>query len=99
MSEGRKYDVGKDRWSLLPMRTVRTIISVLMHGAEKYDDENWRNVPDGRRRYYEAAMRHIVAWWEGEKDDLESGLPHLAHAVCCLIFLLELDMEKPCNFK
>lgn len=76
------------------MRTVKTIISVLMHGAKKYEDENWRRVPDGRRRYYEAALRHIVAWWEGEKNDPESGLPHLAHAVCCLIFIMEIEKQS-----
>lgn len=89
--QGRKNDDGKDRWSLLPMRAAKTIVRVLMHGAEKYADENWRHVSDGRRRYYEATLRHVVAWWEGEANDPDSGLPHLAHAACCLIFLMELE--------
>lgn len=91
MSDGRKDDAGKDRWSLLPVKAIKAVVRVLTYGAEKYDDENWRKVPDGRRRYYDAALRHIVAWWDGEQNDPESNLPHLAHAACCIIFLMEFD--------
>lgn len=38
-----------------------------------------------------AAMRHLAAWRDGEQLDEESGLPHLAHALCCIVFLRELD--------
>ena len=31
------------------------------------------------------------SWRDGEKNDLESGLHHLAHAGCCLLFMLWLD--------
>jgi len=34
-------------------------------------------------------LRHLTAWWAGEDLDPESGLHHLAHAACCLMFLLE----------
>lgn len=53
--------------------------------------DNWKTVPDARRRYYDAAIRHLTAWWDGERNDPESNLPHLAHAACCIIFLLWLD--------
>jgi hypothetical protein len=32
-------------------------------------------------------MRHLLAFWSGEETDPESGLPHLAHALCGLMFL------------
>jgi probable DNA repair protein len=51
-------------------------------------------VPEPRERYFSAAMRHLVAWKEGSTHDLESGLPHLAHAVCCLLFLLWFDEKE-----
>ncbi len=31
----------------------------------------------------------------GQFVDEETGYPHLAHALCCLVFLLELHGEHP----
>ena len=39
-------------------------------------------------------MRHINAYQRGEAADLESGKSHLAHAVCSLMFVLELMEGK-----
>jgi len=91
MAEGVKHDGGKLRWSLLPTGTIRSIVKVLEIGANKYSVDNWKRVPDARTRYYYARMRHIEAWWNGEKADAEDGLHHLAHAGCCLLFLLWFD--------
>ncbi len=92
--EGRKDDTGKARWDLLPLRAASAIVRVLTYGARKYAPENWRKVPDGRDRYFAAALRHLVAWRGGEAIDPESGEPHLAHAACCLFFLLEIEAPK-----
>jgi hypothetical protein len=89
--DGTKFDREKDRWDLLPIAATREIVRVLTFGATKYDDENWRKVPDGRRRYYAAALRHLTAWFEGELRDPETGFSHLAHAGCCVLFLLALE--------
>jgi hypothetical protein len=88
---GTKLDQNKPRWSLLPSGTIIQVIRVLEYGAEKYAVDNWQHVPDARTRYYDAAMRHLDAWHRGEMNDDESGLPHLAHAACCLLFLLWFD--------
>ena len=89
--EGRKSDAGKPRLSLLPWRAVQQIVAVLEFGAAKYGADNWQRVPGARQRYFDAAMRHLLAWWDGERLDAESGLPHLAHAGCCILFLLWYD--------
>ena len=88
---GVKFDTTKDRWDLLPIKATELEIKVLTHGAKKYAPENWRYVPDAKNRYYAALLRHIIAWRKGEILDPESKLPHLAHAKCCLSFLLELE--------
>jgi hypothetical protein len=89
-----KQDAGKSRWSLLPWKAVAAVVDVLEYGAKKYSPESWRGVPDARVRYYDATMRHLHAWWgEDERNDAESGLPHLAHACCCVVFLLALELE------
>lgn len=90
---GRKADSSKPRWSLLPEDTIADVIDVLEFGAKKYQVDNWQHVPDARTRYYDATMRHIEAWWRGEKNDVESGLHHLSHAVCCLLFLMWFDSK------
>ena len=56
--------------------------------------DNWQRVPSARTRYYDAAMRHIDDWWNGSEVDEESNLPHLAHAICCLLFLLWFDEQE-----
>lgn len=88
---GRKDDSNKRRYSLLPTGTVNQVVDVLEAGATKYEVANWQQVPDARTRYYDASMRHIDAWWNGELTDSETNLPHLAHAICCLLFLMWLD--------
>lgn len=88
---GIKHDADKPRWSLLPAGTVRQIVQVLEFGAQKYAPENWQHVPGARTRYYDALQRHVEAWWRGERSDPETGLPHLAHAGCCVLFLLWID--------
>ena len=85
---GEKHDTGKPRWSLLPRGSIAAILRVLEYGARKYAEGGWAHVPDARRRYYDAAQRHLETWWGGEETDPESGEPHLAHAACCLLFLL-----------
>jgi hypothetical protein len=90
-TEGQKHDEGKPRWDLLPYGPLADVVAVLTHGAKKYADDNWQKVPGAKRRYFRAGMGHLIAWWSGEKHDTESGLPHLAHAVCCLLFLLWYD--------
>jgi hypothetical protein len=88
---GIKHDTGKPRWSLLPDGTVELVVRVLEAGAIKYTPGNWQKVPNARTRYYDALMRHVNAWWSGETRDPETHLHHLAHAACCILFLLWLD--------
>jgi hypothetical protein len=88
---GTKHDAGKPRWDLLPMAEVAQVVDALTYGANKYTDNGWQVVETPRERYFAAAMRHITAWWTGEKLDPESGKHHLAHAVCCLLFLMWHD--------
>jgi len=88
---GQKYDKDKPRYDLIPLKALEQTVGVLTYGAKKYAPENWRRVEGWRRRYFGAALRHLFAWWGGEKTDPESGHPHMAHALCCLMFIAELD--------
>ena len=94
MSEqGRKYDGGKLRYDLIPVLALEETARVVTKGAEKYDDENWKLVPEGRRRYLAAAMRHIQQWRKGEIYDDEMGTHHIANAISNLMFILEKELQ------
>ncbi len=88
-----KFDTDKIRYDLIPPRSMELLAEVLTFGAKKYKPNNWRTNTD-LTRYEGALLRHIQAWRLGEKNDPETGLPHLAHAMCNLTFLMELDNDK-----
>ena len=91
LNAGRKDDSGKIRYSLVPPRALALVARVLTYGAERYGAHNWERVENGRERYTDAVMRHVEAWRSGEKSDPDTGVHHLAHAVCCALFLVELE--------
>lgn len=61
----------------------------LLDGALKYGRSNWRAVGIRASIYYDAARRHLNAWFEGEDVDQDSGLPHLAHALACIAIIVD----------
>jgi len=91
VSSGRKDDQGKaPLWHLgYVSNALADVARVLDAGGKKYGVENWRKVGDFRNRYASALLRHVVAFLRGEVNDPDDGLPHLAHAVCCALFLME----------
>ena len=97
MDSFNKDDGGKLRWSLLPFELMEDVIKVLMNGAKKYGDDNWKKCDD-TKRYVDALMRHVTAYTKGQKNDTGKGgdgLPHLAHAICNCLFLMHFDKEIP----
>lgn len=88
LEAGRKNDVGKPNWALMPLKALEPVVRVLEIGAAKYSADNWKTVPNARERYFAAALRHLAAWQAGEKTDPESGINHVAHACCSLLFVL-----------
>lgn len=91
---GSKYDQGKPAYNLIPVHAEAEFVDVLTFGANKYGAENWRKVDNANERYLAAAMRHIAAYRMGETHDIESGKHHLAHAKCCLAFIIEMDLGE-----
>lgn len=95
-----KKDAGKPAVSLLPPLALLSVARVMGNGAVKYSPENWAKpgTPDAQgllsyRRIAGAAQRHILAWLAGEDADPEWGEPHLAHAACCILFLLDMELR------
>ena len=89
-----KFDTDKLPLHLLSTEAMNQTAAVLKFGALKYAEHNWRNGFVWSRPL-SAAMRHITAFNAGEDTDPESGLSHLAHAACCIMFLLEFEKTHP----
>lgn len=88
INEGLKFDTGKLRWDLLPIDCIEDVVKILTFGSVKYGPNNWQMLEEGEERYYAALMRHLSAYRQGEIIDIESGLSHLSHAMCNILFLL-----------
>lgn len=87
---GQKFDQGKLRPTLLFQslpNAVHQTIEVLQYGANKYGDENWKQVEP--HRYKDALLRHILKYLSGIERDEESGLKELAHISSNVMVLLE----------
>ena len=93
-TEGAKGDGGKFPLGLIPRYPLEQVAAVLGFGEVKYGRHNWRKGILVQRNL-NAALRHVVAYNEGEDLDPESGLSHLAHAICCLMFALETAKVRP----
>jgi hypothetical protein len=91
LAPGQKHDQGKIPYHLVQWPIVEGIATVLAFGAAKYAPNSWQRVTSARERYFAACIRHVLAWWGGERLDRESGLPHLHHAACNLMFLDHFD--------
>ena len=91
--EGNKFDAGKPPLGLISRVALEEEAKVMAFGAAKYDVHNWRKGMDFSR-LIDAALRHVYAFADGEDADAETGLSHLAHARCCLAFLLEYEGRK-----
>lgn len=90
MSEGLKHDTGKPTFDLLPPEALAEMQKALEFGATKYDAWNWSKGM-AWLRIWNACLRHLFAWAQGEDKDPESGLSHLAHAANCILFLISYE--------
>ena len=69
----------------------------LLEGTAKYGRHNYRGVGVRASVYYDATMRHLFSWWEGEDIDPDSGLSHVTKAIASLTVLRDAMMQEKCN--
>jgi hypothetical protein len=92
--KGIKHDQEKARMDLLSSDWLEGVAQVLSFGAKKYQSHNWRKGIE-RSRLLASSLRHIFAYLKGEDYDPETGLLHLYHASCGLMFASELHFTRP----
>jgi hypothetical protein len=93
MNGGIKHDNGKPRISLIPREALEGAAKALTFGANKYNAHNFKKGIE-YSRLVDAVMRHLIAWIDGEDNDLESGLSHLDHALASLSMLKYMEVNK-----
>lgn len=76
----------------VPMSTVSAPVIAemglaMLEGARKYGRHNYRIAGVRASVYYDAVFRHMIAWWEGEDIDPDSGLNHITKMLSCLAVL------------
>jgi hypothetical protein len=87
--------VKKAPMSTLPTGPAYEVALAMLEGARKYGRHNYRSIGVRGSVYYDAALRHLTAWWEGENIDPDSGVHHLMKAAaCCMVLRDSMLMEN-----
>ena len=85
--------VHKVPMSCLPAPVIAEVGVGMLEGALKYGRHNYRVIGVRYSVYYDAAMRHLMAAWEGEDIDPDSGLSHISKAIATLVVLRDAQIR------
>jgi hypothetical protein len=75
---GKRYDVGKPRYDLIPPEVLDQLAMLYTVGADKYEERNWEKGMSWSR-VFNPLMRHAWAFWRGETHDPETKMNHMIH--------------------
>jgi hypothetical protein len=86
-----KDAIGSNKLPLHLWPATATALGCLgfLDGALKYGRSNWRPGSAKASVYVDATMRHLLAWFEGEDNMPDSGLPHLAGALASIAIIVD----------
>ena len=76
-------------WSVMPRWVALQVGRVMSVGAAKYGAFNYRETPIAASTYQDALERHLALWFDGEDNDAETGVSHLASAIASCTLLLD----------
>lgn len=83
--------------SVVPMNVIAEIGVGMLEGAAKYGRHNYRGVGVRSSVYFDATMRHLIAYWEGQDTDPDSGMSHLTKALCSLVVWRDAMARGQCE--
>lgn len=83
----------------VPMHVVSSQVVMemalgMMEGARKYGSHNYRVAGVRASVYYDATMRHLMAFWEGQDIDPASGISHISKAMSSLHVLRDAMLQE-----
>ncbi len=79
----------KVSFTKVPPIAIAHMAMAMMDGAGKYGPYNWRSKKVIASIYVDAAIRHLLGWFEGEEYADDSKVHHLGHAAACSGILLD----------
>ncbi len=79
--------------SVLPFPPLYEVAAGMLEGACKYRRHNYRAIGVRSSVYFDAAMRHLTAWWEGQDIDPASGIHHVSKCMSTLIVLRDAMIQ------
>lgn len=85
--------VRKPPFSTLSGQVMAEVGTAMMEGARKYGRHNYRVAGVRASVYYDAALRHLVSWFEGEDTDPDSGMSHVTKAIAGLMVLRDAQLN------
>lgn len=91
-----KDAIGIRKWrtiTAVPFTVLWELGAAMMEGAAKYGRHNYRAAGVRSSVYVDAAMGHIMQFWEGEDIDADSQVHHLTKAIASLTVLRDAQIN------
>ena len=76
---------------LIPGSAKAWLALAFLEGALKYGKYNWRVAGVRASIYLDAMERHLEKYKNGEWDDAQTGVPHLASIMACAAIILDAE--------
>ena len=89
--------VKKVPFSTVSAPVIAELGLAMLEGDRKYGRHNYRVAGVRASVYYDACLRHLMAWWEGEDIDEDSGLSHVVKAATCMVVLRDAMINEMLN--
>lgn len=89
--------IRKVPFSTVPWPVIAEVGLGMMEGACKYGRHNYRAIGVRASVYFDATIRHLASWWEGEDTDPDSGLSHVTKAIASLVVLRDAMLQSKCT--
>lgn len=81
-------------FSTISWPVLAEVGNAMLEGSRKYGRHNYRIAGVRASVYFDASIRHLSAWWEGENIDPDSGLSHITKAIAGLIVLRDSMLSE-----
>jgi hypothetical protein len=83
----------KPRLSDIPPVALLALGAAMSDGEKKYGRFNWRETGSTSSVFYDAMMRHLLDWFNGEDFAHDSKVHHLAHVMASCAILLDSELH------